>query len=210
MADTIDETTIVTVTDLKRRISEYGDYVEDRLRPKLQEAIDMRMETEREISDYIRLGDEIRNLLRPIVVDKGGGGGMGGDVLSTSKEGMAMDVAPITTRSTTTTSNRADDDDDDDGPSSTGMLRGVIDVCHGAIYCDVVIPNPRIMYVNVGFGFHVEMTPVEALSFVDRRVEYLDSCVLRHRVEVARAIARDVRDALELLDELGVELARLS
>ncbi len=93
--------------------------------------------------------------------------------------------------------------------SSSPVIRAVIDISHASVYCDVVVPNPRTIYVDVGLGFHVEMTPTEAVSFVDRRVEYLEKNVLRHRLEVASTVARDVENALELLEELGGELAGL-
>ena len=93
--------------------------------------------------------------------------------------------------------------------SSSPIIRAVIDISHASVYCDVVVPNPRTIYVDVGLGFHVEMTPTEAVSFVDRRVEYLEKNVLRHRLEVASTVARDVENALELLEELGGELAGL-
>eukprot|EP00580_Thalassiosira_gravida_P009249 CAMPEP_0201639458 /NCGR_PEP_ID=MMETSP0493-20130528/19425_1 /ASSEMBLY_ACC=CAM_ASM_000838 /TAXON_ID=420259 /ORGANISM="Thalassiosira gravida, Strain GMp14c1" /LENGTH=46 /DNA_ID= /DNA_START= /DNA_END= /DNA_ORIENTATION= len=46
------------------------------------------------------------------------------------------------------------------------------------------------------------MTLPEAVSFVDRRMEYLGRDVLKHRSEVAMAVAKDVENALELLEEL--------
>lgn len=82
----------------------------------------------------------------------------------------------------------------------------LVDISHGTIFCNATIPNPRTVYVNVGFGFHVEMTLSEAIAFIDKRVEYLNTNVLKHRMEVARTVAKDVEDALELLEGLGGEL----
>lgn len=88
-------------------------------------------------------------------------------------------------------------------------LQAIVDVAHGAVYCDVEIPNPRTIYVNVGFGFHVEMTLSEAIAFIDKRIDYLEKNVLEHRAEAAARVAKDVEDALELLRELGEELGEL-
>ena len=49
------------------------------------------------------------------------------------------------------------------------------------------------------------MTIHEAITFINKRVQYLEQCVLKHRVENAVMIAKDVEKSLELLDELGLE-----
>lgn len=88
---------------------------------------------------------------------------------------------------------------------STKQLNGLVDIAHSTIYCNVSIPNPNIIYVDVGFGFHIEMTISEAISFIDKRVHFLEKTVLKHRLDVAKRVAKDVEDALELLEELGGE-----
>ena len=88
-------------------------------------------------------------------------------------------------------------------------VNALVDVAHGALYCNAEIPNPRTVYVDVGFGFHVEMTLPEATAFVDKRVKYLEEQVLRHRAGVAERVAKDVEGAMELLEELGEELAEM-
>ena len=88
---------------------------------------------------------------------------------------------------------------------STKQLNGLVDIAHSTIYCNVSIPNLNIIYVDVGFGFHIEMTISEAISFIDKRVHFLEKTVLKHRLDVAKRVAKDVEDALELLEELGGE-----
>ena len=88
----------------------------------------------------------------------------------------------------------------------TKEMNALVDLAHGAVYCSAKIPNPRTVYVNVGFGFHVEMTLPEAIAFIDRRIDYLERDVLKHRSEAAATIAKDVERALELLEEAGGEL----
>ena len=163
--------------DLRRQIAEYGDFVERTLRPQLQAAVDAREETEGEISEYLRLQNELRLLL----VERSGD--------TAAREGEKSDPPG--------------------GNEAYPPIRAVIDISHAAVYCDVVVPNPRTIYVDVGLGFHVEMTLAEAISFVDRRVGHLEKNVLKHRLEVAATVARDVENALELLEELGEELAGL-
>ena len=91
-----------------------------------------------------------------------------------------------------------------DAPKS---IDTIIDISHSTVYCKAHISNPKIIYLNIGFGFHVEMTIEEGIQFIIKRVEYLESCVLKHRVEVAARIAKDVEGAIELLEELGDELS---
>ena len=172
-------TTTATTIDLRRQISEYGTFVERTLRPQLQTAVEDREETEGEISDYLLLRDELLRLLLPPVASDPTTGNGNGNGTASSSS------------------------------SPPPIIRAVIDISHASVYCDVVVPNPRTIYVDVGLGFHVEMTLAEAVSFVDRRVEYLEKNVLRHRLEVASTVARDVENALGLLEELGEELAGL-
>lgn len=84
-------------------------------------------------------------------------------------------------------------------------LEALVDISHGTVYCRAVIPNPRTVYVDVGLGFMVEFTLQEAIGFIDKKLKYLDE-VSKHRASVAEGIARDVEDALELLEELGAEI----
>jgi prefoldin subunit 5 len=85
-------------------------------------------------------------------------------------------------------------------------IETLVDVAHQTIYCRAVISNPRTLYVDVGLGFMVELTIQEALTFIDKRVKFLEEEVLRHRTSVVEGIAKDVENALELLEELGAEI----
>jgi len=85
-------------------------------------------------------------------------------------------------------------------------IDALVDVAHDTIYCRTIIANPRTLYVDVGLGFMVELTVDEALSFIDKRVAHLETGVLKHQKSAAEGIAKDVEDALDLLEELGAEL----
>lgn len=90
----------------------------------------------------------------------------------------------------------------------TNSIEALVDLAHETIYCRAVISNPKTVYVDVGLGFMVEFTLSEALCFIDKRVEYLEKEVLSHRAGIAERIAKDVEDALELLEEFGAEMPR--
>jgi prefoldin subunit 5 len=76
-----------------------------------------------------------------------------------------------------------------------------VDISHQTLFCNATISNPLTVYVNIGFGFHVEFTINEAISFIDKRILYLKNDVLKHRSEVATTIAEDVEKALAVLEE---------
>ncbi|KAJ4460393.1 hypothetical protein PAPYR_3421 [Paratrimastix pyriformis] len=61
------------------------------------------------------------------------------------------------------------------------------------------IPDTSKVYVEVGFGFHVEMTPDEAIRFIPRRI-----ALLRPRLE------RQTEKVLDIKTRLQVILAGLS
>jgi prefoldin subunit 5 len=93
--------------------------------------------------------------------------------------------------------------------SSPIAIDAVVDIAHATVFCNTTIPNPRNIFVNVGFGFHVEMQLQEASQFIDKRIRYLEKGVLKHRLKAAATVAKDVENALELLEELGEDLADL-
>ena len=93
--------------------------------------------------------------------------------------------------------------------SSDESIDTIVDIAHATIYCKANVPNPRTVYVNIGFGFHIEMKIQEAISFIDKRVGYLEKDVLKHRFEAAATVANDVEKALELLQDMGESLGEM-
>ena len=94
------------------------------------------------------------------------------------------------------------------GEDGNQPIETYTDLAHGAVYCRARLSNPRTVFIDVGLRFHVEMKLDEAQAFIDKRVELLKG-VLKHKVEVAQRIAKDVEDALDLLQELGDEMKQL-
>jgi len=157
-------------SELRGRITEYGNFISRTLQPQLQTAVDAREETEAEISEYARLQTKLRRIL-------------------SEQESITVGSG--------------------DRRSAAAPINTIVDIAHGAVYCNATIPNPRTIYVDVGFGFHIEMTLPEAMAFIDKRINYLDTEVLKHRSNVAATVAKDVENALEMLEEFGEELAEL-
>lgn len=109
-------------------------------------------------------------------------------------------------QNTHTTDSSSHDNNNNNNNDQYKPIEALVDVAHETVYCRTVIANPRTLYVDVGLGFMVELTVPEALSFIDKRVAYLEKEVLKHREDAAEGIAKDVEDALDLLEELGAEL----
>ncbi len=47
------------------------------------------------------------------------------------------------------------------------------------------MPDPSVIYVEIGLGFHAQFTPSEALAFIDKRLALLE----QHREKVSETIA---------------------
>lgn len=68
-------------------------------------------------------------------------------------------------------------------------------------YCQARVSNPDKIFVCIGFGFYVELSLDEALSFIDKRVTLLNSRLQSLTKDVSEISAR-VRIVLEGLREL--------
>jgi prefoldin subunit 5 len=60
--------------------------------------------------------------------------------------------------------------------------------------------DTKFVYINVGFGFHVQMTLKEALEFIEKKTKQLQTRAEKHTQEVAkiRANIKLVRPATGL------------
>mmetsp|Transcript_1563 Transcript_1563/g.3365 ORF Transcript_1563/g.3365 Transcript_1563/m.3365 type:complete len:236 (-) Transcript_1563:153-860(-) len=227
----------VASKELKEKITEYGSFISQTLQPQLKTAVDAREETEKEISEYVHLKNRIQFLLNEwdgSDLDRGDGrhtetkkfdkgepnnnqiiDEKHGDGSNRNNDDRASPVSP-TAPTSHSKNNPPDNSNQRNENNSTSKsskkfkpLKLFTDICHSTIYCQATIPNPRTIYVHIGFGFHAEFTLEEAIQFVDRRLRYLEKEVLVHRIEVARGVAADVERALELLEELGGEMEGL-
>lgn len=79
-------------------------------------------------------------------------------------------------------------------------LRTMVDL--GAnFFCQARVTNPDKIFVCIGYGFYVELSLDEALSFIDKRVVLLNSRVRELTKDVSEISAR-VRIVVEGLREL--------
>jgi prefoldin subunit 5 len=88
-----------------------------------------------------------------------------------------------------------------------------VDLGHGKVLCRAKIDDdstwPRVMYVHVGMGFHVELTFQEALEWIPKRIVYLKKTVLAHRKSKTKTVWVHLQSSERILDELSLELRRI-
>eukprot|EP01147_Barroeca_monosierra_P003090 gene3091-8194_t len=83
-------------------------------------------------------------------------------------------------------------------------LRTQVDLGH-SFFCQADIPKTKRIFVNVGFGFHVEFTLSEAVEFAEERLQLLKircDCITDRLAEVS-ALIRIVKEALCELQNLN-------
>lgn len=78
-----------------------------------------------------------------------------------------------------------------------------VDLGYGAVSCEAkIIDNPMI-YVDVGLGFHVEMTVEEALEFTKQRIAFLQANQLENRQKSYNQVQDHAQSAMNILEELA-------
>ena len=88
----------------------------------------------------------------------------------------------------------------------------MVDLGYSTIFCNAKIKqgattteNPSL-FVHVGMGFHVSMTPKEATEFCQKRIHYLQKVKLKPRQEKMVEIQSHIQSATMLLLQLQQEM----
>jgi prefoldin subunit 5 len=83
-----------------------------------------------------------------------------------------------------------------------------VDLGYGKVFCRAKMDDiaPRVVFVHVGMGFHVELTFQEALQWIPKRIIYLGETVLAHRRSKTKKVWMHLQSSERILDELSVEL----
>ncbi len=92
-----------------------------------------------------------------------------------------------------------------DAGGSLSSLRPLVDLGHGKVYCEAIVEHAATLFVHVGMGFHAELTIDEAITFVGKRLEYLDG-VMGHHQDKARLVKDHVAFCEAILDQLRREV----
>ncbi|GKY99366.1 hypothetical protein MPSEU_000891400 [Mayamaea pseudoterrestris] len=76
------------------------------------------------------------------------------------------------------------------------------DLGHERVRCEAQVVDAATIFVNVGYGFHVELTCDEATRFAKRRIELLTTKLKLREIEVIR-LTDHVTSAQEILEQLA-------
>nr|CDS34131.1 protein uxt [Hymenolepis microstoma] len=93
-----------------------------------------------------------------------------------------------------------------EGNGDNGGMETMVDMGLN-FYMKANIPSLMKLYVDVGLGFHVELTPPEALECIRQRIEFLNEKaeIFRKKAFEIRAQIRVSLETLRMLQNLDVE-----
>jgi hypothetical protein len=95
-------------------------------------------------------------------------------------------------------------------PPSPPLTSTMVDLGYEAIFCPAVIHDTNKVFVNVGMGFHVEMTIDTAKEFVMKRISFLKGNKLLSKERKEVEIMDHIQSATIILNQLQTELQRSS
>ena len=85
-------------------------------------------------------------------------------------------------------------------------LHAVVDIGHQLAFCRAIVDDPETIFVDVGYGFHVEFGLKEAREFILQRIEFLEKFRLAKCVKESNEIATHYEEAMELLESFREEI----
>ena len=87
-------------------------------------------------------------------------------------------------------------------------IESLVDIGHKTIFCNAVVKEPSKIFVKVGMGFHVELSPEEATEFSNKRVAFLRANKLSEKESEIKDIKGHIQSASIILDQLHKEMER--
>jgi len=169
-------TSTATSDNPQQVYQDYSNFVDSVLRPELQCATDLEGAVQQDIRDFCDLQQRLQRL-EEIQVS--------GSSIATASEGESS----------------ADEEPD-------GILYHSVDLGYGKIFCrakadttDGIVPSQ--LFVNVGLGFHVELTIAEAKSYVEKRIKLLQKDVLPLRLKNKQKIQDHIASCELILQQLS-------
>jgi prefoldin alpha subunit len=87
-------------------------------------------------------------------------------------------------------------------------IKSMVDLGHRTVFCNAVVNNPKKIFVKVGLGFHVELTPEEASKFAKKRISFLNTYKLEEKESEIKDIKGHIQSASIILDQLHAEMER--
>ena len=87
-------------------------------------------------------------------------------------------------------------------------METMVDLGHKTIFCNAKVKDPEKIFVKLGMGFHVELTPEEASNFSKKRISFLKANKLKEKESEIKEIKGHIQSASMILDQLHAEMAR--
>ena len=87
-------------------------------------------------------------------------------------------------------------------------IEHMVDIGHKTVFCNAVVKEPNKIFVKVGIGFHVELTPEEASKFAKKRISFLRANKLEEKETEIKEIKAHIQSASIILDQLHTEMKR--
>jgi len=173
---------------LQQKVDEYRAFYRQTVLPDLEFAANAHQETQQESDDYVDLQNRLRSptlLLSPApstetTIETGGDSG-GGDNTSGNDS-----------RTVTTT----------------------VDLGYGRLFCKAEVELDRgdetaaFLFVDVGMGFHVELSRKEALEFLERKIAQLRT-KLGNRAAALRRVEDHAQSSQNILRQLEEQMQRV-
>lgn len=179
--DDTDGERVLSEEQLRSKLNEYIHFIDNVLQPELQKAVSKREEIESEIKEYNELKINILAFIRKKKRKR-------------ENEKKRENGA-------------SDDDTCSIAKISNGEQMALVDLGCELAYCQAKVDNPNVIFVDTGLkGMHVEFTLEEAVTFIDKRMAFLETNVLPKRVEKGKTVAGHLEDSLSLLESLGEEM----
>mmetsp|Transcript_7281 Transcript_7281/g.10734 ORF Transcript_7281/g.10734 Transcript_7281/m.10734 type:complete len:169 (-) Transcript_7281:202-708(-) len=89
-------------------------------------------------------------------------------------------------------------------------LECLADLGHKVAYSHAVVDDPESIFVDIGYGFHIEFSLGEALQFIEKRIKFLKEFKLKKVVREANMISEHYTEAVTLLVALKEEIDKKS
>ena len=173
---------------IRSKIVEYSGFINNVLLPEKKTLELEYQKIQTEINEYQDLQNEISNLL---CNDNNRSSESTSDGDSSNNDIETKKIAAATT-------------------TSESVMTTKVDLGYETIYCDAVVSEPNSIYVHVGMGFHIELTLVEAIEFVKKRISYLQKGSLQTKKVKLQEVTSHIDESRKILFQLDRELQQMS
>mmetsp|Transcript_15036 Transcript_15036/g.19625 ORF Transcript_15036/g.19625 Transcript_15036/m.19625 type:complete len:163 (-) Transcript_15036:84-572(-) len=88
-------------------------------------------------------------------------------------------------------------------------LHGKVNLGHKLAFARAVVDDPETIFLDVGYGFHVEFGLQEAADFIVKRINFVRTMKLSKVVKESNEIAQHYKETLLLLENIREETEKM-